>query len=56
VLVDQRKLNSARKLLGTTTETDTIDAALDAITFRHGILSGIRRLRSAGGLTDVYTE
>jgi hypothetical protein len=56
VQIDQRKLDAARKLLGTATETDTIDAALDAITFRHGIMSGIRHLRSAGGITDVYAE
>jgi len=52
--VDQRKLDAARKILGTATETETIDAALDAITFRNDLISGIRRLREAGGITDIY--
>jgi hypothetical protein len=42
--------------LGTATETDTIDAALDAITFRHGVITGIRRLRAVGGLTGLDAE
>lgn len=56
VQVDQQKLDAARKVLGTATETDTIDAALDAITFRHGVIAGIRRLRAKGGLADVNAE
>ena len=32
--IDQRKLDAARIALGTKTETDTVDAALDAIAFR----------------------
>jgi Arc/MetJ family transcription regulator len=54
--IDQRKLNVARKALGVKTETEAVDAALDAIAFRQEISEGIRRLRAAGGLKDVYQD
>jgi hypothetical protein len=54
--IDQRKLSVARKALGLKTETETVDAALDAIAFRQEISEGIRRLRSAGGLKDIYQD
>ncbi len=52
--IDQRKLDAARIALGTKTETDTVDAALDAIAFRRELLAGIRRVRAAGGIRDIY--
>ena len=52
--IDQRKLDAARIALGTKTETDTVDAALDAIAFRRELLEGIRRVRAAGGIRDIY--
>jgi hypothetical protein len=52
--IDQRKLDAARAVLGTETETDTVDAALDAIAFRRELLEGIRRVRAAGGIRDIY--
>jgi hypothetical protein len=54
--IDQRKLDAARKALGARTETETVDAALDAIAFRNEIVEGVRRLRAAGGLRDVDRE
>ena len=54
--IDQRKLNVARKALGVKTETETVDAALDAIAFRQEISGGMRRLRAAGGLKDIYQD
>jgi hypothetical protein len=54
--IDQRKLDVARKALGARTETETVDAALDAIAFRNEIVDGVRRLRAAGGLKDVNRE
>ncbi len=32
--IDQRKLDAARRVLGVKTETETVDAALDAIALR----------------------
>jgi hypothetical protein len=52
--IDQRKLDVARKALGTKTETETVDVALDAIALRKELSRGIRRLRAAGGITDIY--
>jgi Arc/MetJ family transcription regulator len=54
--IDQRKLDAARKILGLTTETEAVDAALDAIALRKQLASGIRRARAAGGLRDIYEE
>ena len=54
--IDQRKLDAARKALGAKTETETVDAALDAIALRKEVSRGIQRVRAAGGLKDVYRE
>lgn len=54
--IDQRKLDVARKVLGAKTETEAVDAALDAIAFRKEISGGIRRVRDAGGLHDIYRD
>jgi Arc/MetJ family transcription regulator len=54
--IDQRKLNIARKALGVKTETEAVDAALDAIAFRQEISEGIQSLRAAGGLKDIYQD
>ena len=54
--IDQRKLDAARKALGVKTETEAVDAALDAIAFREEITEGVRRVRAAGGLTDIYRD
>jgi Arc/MetJ family transcription regulator len=50
IRIDRAKLNAARRILGLTTATETIDAALDAITFREEVLRGIDRLIATGGL------
>lgn len=54
--IDQRKLDAARAVLGTVTETDTVDAALDAIAFRRELVAGVRRVRAAGGIRDIYVR
>lgn len=54
--IDQRKLDAARAVLGTVTETDTVDAALDAIAFRRELVTGVRRVRAAGGIRDIYAS
>ena len=54
--IDHRKLDFARKLLGVKTETESIDAALDAIALRKELSGGIRRLRAVGGLKDIYRD
>jgi hypothetical protein len=54
--IDQRKLDLARKALGAKTETETVDAALDAIAFGKELSAGVRHLRAVGGLKDIYRE
>jgi hypothetical protein len=56
MLMDQKKLDEAKRVLKTATETETIDAALDEIAFRHGLIDGMRALKSAGGLADLFDE
>lgn len=54
--IDQRKLDAAKAVLGTATETETVDAALDAIAFRRELMDGIARVRAAGGIRDIYAD
>ena len=56
MLMDQKKLDEAKRVLKTATETETIDAALDEIAFRHGLVDGMRALKRAGGLADLFDE
>lgn len=56
MLMDQKKLDAAKRVLKTATETETIDVALDEIAFRHGLVEGMRALKRAGGLADLFDE
>jgi hypothetical protein len=48
--VDQSKLDLAKASLGTDTETETVDRALDRIIFAAELSAGIEALAAAGGL------
>ena len=50
MLVDQRKLDAAKKALGAQTETAAVDAALDLVVFRTEIFHGLDALAALGGL------
>ena len=52
--IDPVKLASARKALGTATDTETVDQALDLISFQAEVMSALDRLAAAGGLVDVF--
>jgi len=54
VVVDQRKLDVARRALGAGTETETIDRALDLVAFREELAKGFSAVRRSGGLADVF--
>jgi hypothetical protein len=56
MLMDQKKLDEAKRVLKTSTETETIDAALDEIAFRHGLVDAMRALKRSGGLKDLFDE
>ena len=54
VVMDQRKLDSARRALGVETETEAIDRALDFVAFREELASGFEAVRRSGGVDDVF--
>jgi hypothetical protein len=56
VVVDQRKLDVARRVLGVETETEAIDVALDLVSFRRQLVRGIDAVRRAGGIEDVFEK
>jgi hypothetical protein len=56
VVMDQRKLDAARRLLGVETETEAIDVALDLVAFRRELVRGIAAVRRAGGIEDVLEK
>lgn len=43
----QSKIDRARKILGTATETETIEQALDLIVLRNNLVRGVRAMRDA---------
>ncbi len=51
----QSKIDRARELLGTRTETETIEKALDMIAFGTAVTEGIRALYGSG-ITNVIDE
>jgi hypothetical protein len=52
--MDAAKLATAQKVLGTRTETETIDEALNLVLFQHEVAGAISRLAELGGVDDVY--
>jgi hypothetical protein len=56
VLVDQRKLDTARRTFGVDTETEAIDLALDAVAFRREITRGLDAIARRGGIVDIFED
>jgi hypothetical protein len=52
--LDQSKIDRAKRLLGTKTEQETIERALDLVVAEERILKAHRRLAGVGGLEDVF--
>lgn len=53
IRIDRKKLEAARRALGLSTISETVNAALDAVTFREEVLRGIGRMvahTAAGGI------
>ncbi len=51
----QSKIDRAREILGTSTETETIEQALDLVSFGERLLAGVDRMRGKR-LADVFWE
>jgi len=56
IIMDQRKLDAARRALGVSTETEAVDVALDLVAFRDELARGIASVRRAGGVQDVFEK
>jgi len=52
--LDQSKIDRAKKLLGTKTEQETIEQALDLVVAEERILKAHRKLGGVGGFEDVF--
>lgn len=50
--LDQERLDRAKRILGTRTETETIEQALDLVIFREEVLSSLRNTRGALEVDD----
>jgi hypothetical protein len=51
----QSKIDRARRILGTATETETIERALDLVAFGEELRAGVDAMRGAN-LVDVFGE
>lgn len=54
--LSQDLLDRARRVLGTRTETETVEQALELVSFRKEVVDGIRRIAGSGSLRDIYAE
>ena len=51
--LSQHKLDRAKRILGTETETETVEQALDLVAFREEVMAGARRLAGSKSLQDT---
>jgi len=49
----QTKIDRAKKILGTRTETETIEEALDLVAFRKEVVAGIKSISGTGAIRDI---
>ena len=52
--LDERKIQRAKKILGTRTETEAINSALDLIAFRKDILKSLEKVTRKGGVEKIF--
>ncbi|MGH7805187.1 MAG: hypothetical protein ACREQJ_12645 [Candidatus Binatia bacterium] len=52
--LDQRKIDKAKRALGTKTEQETLERALDMVLAEERIVRVLRRGRAIGGFEDVF--
>lgn len=52
----QEKIDRAKRILGTRTETETIEQALDLVAFRQELLEGLERIAGSGAIQDIFGE
>lgn len=54
VRVRRELLDEARTILGTATDAETVDQALDLVLFRREVSDGIRQMSGANAIRDIY--
>lgn len=54
MVMDQQKLDVARRVLSVETETEAVDQALDFVTFREELANGFAAVRRSGGIEDAF--
>lgn len=54
--IDQAKLDRAKEILGTETDTETVNAALDVLAFRKEVFDGVREIAGTNGFRDIQAE
>ena len=54
VRLTQRKIDEAKKILGTETETETIERALDLVVFGEEVVAGLERISGTGAIEDIH--
>ena len=52
--LDERKIQRVKRILGTRTETEAINSALDLIAFRKDILKSLEKVAGKGGVEKVF--
>lgn len=52
-LLDENKIRHAKKILGTKTETETIDQALDLVVFRQELVDSLKKTSARGGVAPA---
>ncbi|HWC72419.1 MAG TPA: hypothetical protein VG454_00680 [Gemmatimonadales bacterium] len=52
----QAKVDRAKRILGTETETETIEQALDLVAFRQEVIDGVRRMAGSRSLQDTLRD
>lgn len=50
----QDKIDRAKKILGTRTETETVEQALDLVAYRKEVVAGIERIAGTGAIHDIF--
>ena len=50
----QEKMDRAKKILGTRTETETVEQALDLVAYRKEVVGGIERIAGTGAIRDIF--
>jgi hypothetical protein len=52
--LDEKKIRRVRAILGTKTETEAIDAALNLVVFRKEILKSLEKVAGKGGVEKLF--